>query len=62
MNTNTAINRLVLPVCAIYYYFHFKKIKRERELTSVEITVYIITQIAVFLWAASSALLFLDRM
>ncbi|GAB3796912.1 hypothetical protein GCM10028868_17420 [Virgibacillus kimchii] len=53
---------LALLICAIYYYFHFKKIKRERELTSVEITVYVITQIAIFLWAASSMLLFLDRM
>jgi len=53
---------LVLLICAIYYYFHFKKIKRERELTSVETTIYIVTQIAIFLWAASSVLLFLDRM
>lgn len=53
---------LALLICAIYYYFHFKKIKRERQLTPVEKTIYVITQIAIFLWAASSALLFLDRM
>lgn len=53
---------LALLICAIYYYFHFKKVKRERKLSSVELTVYIITQIAIFLWGVSSMLLFLDRM
>lgn len=53
---------LALLICAIYYYFHFKKIKKERKLTLVEKTVYIITRIAFFFWAASFMLLFLDRM
>ncbi len=51
----------VLLFCAIYYYFHFKKIKKERKLTSVELTVYILTQLGIFLWAGSNFILFLDR-
>ncbi|MFD1412505.1 hypothetical protein [Oceanobacillus jeddahense] len=51
----------VLLFCAIYYYFHFKKIKKERKLTYIELAIYILTQIAIVLWAASNILLFLDR-
>ncbi|GGP16414.1 hypothetical protein GCM10011346_48370 [Oceanobacillus neutriphilus] len=50
-----------LLICAIYYYFHFKKIKKERKLTPAELTFYIITQIAGILWAISNLLLILDK-
>nr|WP_077603551.1 hypothetical protein [Oceanobacillus sojae] len=55
------LSGLALLICAIYYYFHLKKIKKERKLTPVELTVYIVTQIAGILWAVSNLLLFLDR-
>jgi hypothetical protein len=51
----------VLLVCAIYYYFHFKKIKRERKLTPIELTVYVVTQIAFLLLGSSYLLLLLDK-
>ncbi|GEN85950.1 hypothetical protein OSO01_06890 [Oceanobacillus sojae] len=50
-----------LLICAVYYYFHFKKIKKKRNLTPVELIFYIITQIAGILWVLSNLLLFLDR-
>ncbi|MBM7601095.1 uncharacterized protein with PQ loop repeat [Virgibacillus halotolerans] len=55
------LSGVVLLICAIYYFFHFKKIKKERKLTPVELSFYIITQIAVFLWAISNLLLILDK-
>jgi len=55
------VSGIALLVCAIYYYFHFKKIKRERKLTPVELTVHIVTQIAFFLLAGSYLLLLLDK-
>jgi len=61
LDTLYQISGLVLLICAIYYYFHFLKTKRERKLTPVELSVYIITQIAIPLWAISSLLLILDK-
>ncbi|PID20119.1 hypothetical protein CSV61_16330 [Sporosarcina sp. P3] len=55
------LSGVVLLICGIYYYFHFKKIKKERKLTKVELSIYIITRIAFFLCASSFLLLFLDR-
>lgn len=55
------VSGVVLLVCAIYYYFHFKKIKRERKLTPIEFTVYVVTQIALFLLGSSYLLLLLDK-
>ena len=55
------ISAIILLLCSFYYYRHFKKIKRERKLTAFELSVYIITRIALFLCAGSYLLLFLDR-
>ncbi|MEL4025167.1 hypothetical protein NSS73_08630 [Lysinibacillus endophyticus] len=55
------ISAVILLICAVYYYRHFKKTKRERKLTSFEFLIYIITQIALYLCAGSYMLLFLDR-
>ncbi|WP_188383562.1 hypothetical protein [Ornithinibacillus halotolerans] len=55
------ISAVILLLCAIYYYRHFKKIRRERKLTSQERFVYIVTQIAINLCIVSYLLLFLDR-
>lgn len=55
------ISAIILLLCAIYYYRHFKKMKRERKLNSSELSIYIITRIAIILFAASYMLLFLDR-
>ncbi|PFG13539.1 hypothetical protein ATG70_1744 [Bacillus sp. es.036] len=55
------VSGVVLLICAIYYYFHFKKIKRERKLNPVELTVYALTQIAFLLLGSSYLLLLLDK-
>ncbi|GIO25210.1 hypothetical protein J11TS1_37910 [Oceanobacillus sp. J11TS1] len=55
------ISGALLILCSAFYYFHFKKIKKKRKLTTIELSVYIITQIAILLWAWSNILLFLDR-
>ncbi|RKQ30012.1 hypothetical protein [Oceanobacillus halophilus] len=55
------VSGVVLFLCAIYYYLHFKKIKRERKLTTVELSVYVVTQIAFFLLGSSYLLLLLDK-
>jgi multisubunit Na+/H+ antiporter MnhB subunit len=55
------VSGVMLLICAIYYYLHFKKIKRERKLTPVEITVYVVTHIAFLLLGSSYLLLLLDK-
>nr|WP_084786630.1 hypothetical protein [Bacillus tuaregi] len=54
------VTAILLLLCSIYYYRHFKKMKRERKLTKSERTIYIITQVAIFLCAGSYLLLFLN--
>lgn len=61
LETTFQLFAVLLFVCAILYYRQFKIVKRERKLTPVEQSMYILTQIAVFLCAASTLLLFLDR-
>ncbi|UOQ83560.1 hypothetical protein [Gracilibacillus salinarum] len=55
------ISGVVLLLCAVYYYFHFRRIKRKRKLTKVEFSFYIITQIAFLLCAGSYLLMILDK-
>ncbi|OOR04820.1 hypothetical protein BW897_31800 [Bacillus cereus] len=55
------LSAIILLLCSFYYYRHFKKIKRERILTSFEFSIYIITRVAFFLCAGSYLLLFLDK-
>jgi len=55
------ISGIVLVICAVYYYFHFRKIKKERKLTLVELSVYVVTQVAFLLWAGIGLLLILDK-
>lgn len=55
------VSGVVLLICAIYYYFHFKKIKRERKLTPVELIVYTVTQTAFLFLGSSYLLLLLDK-
>jgi heme/copper-type cytochrome/quinol oxidase subunit 4 len=55
------VSGIVLLVCAMYYYFHFKKIKRERKMTAVELTVFVVTRIAFLLLGSSYLLLLLDK-
>ncbi|TMN22171.1 hypothetical protein FH966_04000 [Lentibacillus cibarius] len=52
---------LLLLLCSFFYYRHLKKLKRERKLSSFEITMFILTQLAYLLWAGSYLLLFLDN-
>lgn len=55
------ISGLVLFACAFYYFFHFKKRKKERKLTPVELSVYTVTQISLFLVGSTYILLLLDK-
>nr|WP_245203697.1 hypothetical protein [Ammoniphilus resinae] len=55
------LSAIILLLCSFYYYRHFKKVKRERKLNSLELSIYIITRVAFFLCAGSYLLLFLDR-
>ncbi|EOO27843.1 hypothetical protein ICM_01804 [Bacillus cereus BAG1X2-3] len=44
---------VLLILCSFCFYRYLKKIKRERKLTGFEITMYIVTQLAYFIWAAT---------
>lgn len=55
------ISGAILIVCGIYFYWHFKKMIKEKKLTSSEHAAYIITRIALFVCAGSYVLLFLDE-
>ncbi|PFK27703.1 hypothetical protein [Bacillus cereus] len=47
----------ILLLCSFYSVRLFKKIKRERNLTPFEFTMYIIIRIAILFWLASFILL-----
>ncbi|MBJ8074819.1 hypothetical protein JDS92_05530 [Bacillus cereus group sp. N12] len=47
----------ILLLCSFYSVRLFKKIKRERNLTPFEFTMYVIIRIAIFFWLASFILL-----
>ncbi|ANE85119.1 MULTISPECIES: hypothetical protein [Bacillus] len=47
----------VLLLCSLYSVRLLKKIKRERNLTPFEFTMYVIIRIAIFFWLASFILL-----
>ncbi|SOC13322.1 hypothetical protein SAMN05880501_107156 [Ureibacillus xyleni] len=55
------LSAIILALCSIYYYRHFKKTRKERKLTFNESVIYIVTRIAIYLCAASYVVLFLDR-
>lgn len=54
------ISAIILFLCAIYYYRHFKITKKKRTLTAFEFSIYILTKIALYLFAASYMLLLLN--
>ncbi|KAB7654849.1 hypothetical protein GBN78_15630 [Bacillus sp. B2-WWTP-C-10-Post-4] len=47
----------VLLLCSVFSVRFLKKIKRERKLTTFEITMYVIIRIAIFFWLTSFILL-----
>ena len=51
---------VLLILCSFCFYRYLKKIKREK-LTGFEITMYIVTQIAYFIWAATTFLKMLSE-
>ena len=61
LENTSQVSAIILLLCSIYYYRHFKKVKRERKLTKFESFIYVITQVALFLCAGSYLLLFLNR-
>ncbi|RDW17450.1 hypothetical protein CWR45_12075 [Oceanobacillus chungangensis] len=52
---------LLLVICSLVYFMHLRKMKRERGLTSLEFTMYILTYLSYFLWAGSSLLILLSK-
>ncbi|SET18415.1 hypothetical protein SAMN05216389_106211 [Oceanobacillus limi] len=52
---------LLLLLGSFIYYRQLRKVKRERKLTSLESTMYVITQLAYILWAGSYLLMILDK-
>ncbi|ALL24035.1 hypothetical protein ABEX41_08885 [Bacillus tropicus] len=52
---------VLLLLCSFCFYRYLKKIKRERKLTNFEITMYIMTQLAYFIWAATTFLKMLSE-
>lgn len=55
------ISGVILLLCGIYFYWHFRKMKKEKKLTSTERVIYMITQITLYICAGSYLLLFLDK-
>ena len=55
------ISAAILLLCSLYYYRYFKKMKRDRKLSFYELSIYLITQVAILLLASSYLLLFLER-
>ncbi|WHY30937.1 hypothetical protein [Bacillus wiedmannii] len=47
----------ILLLCSFYSVRLFKKIKRERNLSPFEFTMYVIIRIAIFFWLASFIIL-----
>ncbi|QPW48448.1 hypothetical protein G9298_11965 [Bacillus thuringiensis] len=52
---------VLLLLCSFCFYRYLKKMKRERKLTGFEITMYIITQLAYFIWATTTLLKMLSE-
>jgi len=55
------LSGLTLLVCGIYFYLHFKKMKKTRRLTGTERFFYVTTRIALTLFAVSMFLKVLDK-
>lgn len=55
------ISGAILLLCGIYFYWHFRKMKKEKKLTSTERAIYMITQVTLYICAGSYLLLFLDK-
>ena len=51
------ISIAVLLLCSVFSVRFLRKIKRERNLTPFEFTMYVIIRIAIFFWLASFILL-----
>ncbi|PFX74434.1 hypothetical protein [Bacillus toyonensis] len=51
----------LLLLCSFCFYRYLKKMKRERKLTGFEITMYIMTQLAYFIWATTTLLKMLSE-
>jgi uncharacterized protein with PQ loop repeat len=56
------VTALVLLFCSYVYLRQLKKKRKEGKLSKFEITMYIITGLATFLYAISYFLLFLDNL
>ena len=55
------ISGAILLICGIYFYWHFRKMEKEKKLTSTERGIYLVTQIALYGCAGSYLLLFLNK-
>ncbi|MBE5106703.1 hypothetical protein IGI01_15890 [Bacillus thuringiensis] len=52
---------VLLLLCSFCFYRYLKKMKRERKLTGFELMMYIVTQLAYFIWATTTLLKILSE-
>lgn len=55
------LSMIMLALCSLFYYFHLKKAKRVRKLSSFELTMFLLIKLTYLCFAGSYILLFLDR-
>lgn len=55
------LSLVLLFACLFLYYWHLKKLKRQKKLSSFEFSMFITIKLAYYFWAGSYVLLFLDK-
>ncbi|WP_400247568.1 hypothetical protein AB3U99_11050 [Niallia sp. JL1B1071] len=61
LETINQLSVVLLLLCTFFYYWHLKRTKRQRKLTTFEFWMFFTIKIAIFVGASSYVLLFLDR-
>ncbi len=61
LSTLNDLGVIFLLVVSFFYFLHLRRIKRQRPLTGVERSMYIITQAGYLLWAGSKLLMLISN-
>ncbi|AZK49095.1 hypothetical protein EIM92_16270 [Paenibacillus lentus] len=61
LSTLNDLGVILLLVGSFFYYLHLRRIKRQRSLTGLERSMYIITPIGYLLWAGSKLLMLISN-
>lgn len=61
LNALNDLGILFLLVSSFLYFLHLRRIKRQRRLTGVERSMYIITQAGYLLWVGSKLLMLISN-